>query len=356
MREKTNMKILLIGEFSGVHNNLKHGLERLGHKVTLLADGDGSRGFKSDFKITPFKGKVKGKILSYFYVFSNIRKFIGYDIIQFIHPSHIPYYYFAIRSILLRLNQRSVYYVCGTDIAYMRSKDRFEYFPYDKSIKEEYRTYNLFDRIYYNIFINKIDVIIPSMYTYYIGYSANKKTNLPIPLPDSGIISEDLSKTKSKIKILYGISRRGFKGAEYILTALKRIKENYNDQVDVKIVERLSYTEYLKVLDNADILIDQCKSYDYAMNAINAMERGKIVLSGSEDVAMKYLNIQNSAVINILPDTNQIENEIIKLINMSPDQLLELKKQSYRQVKDIHDNNKIAKRFEANYLKLLSNY
>jgi CMP-2-keto-3-deoxyoctulosonic acid synthetase len=61
------------------------------------------------------------------------------------------------------------------------------------------------------------------------------------------------------------------------------------------------------------------------MNAINAMERGIMVQSGSENIAMKYLNInniKNSAVINIISDANQIENEIIKLINMSHDQLL----------------------------------
>jgi len=194
------------------------------------------------------------------------------------------------------------------------------------------------------------------MYSYYVGYRDNQKITSPIPLPASGISLGNLSMESSKIKILYGITRRGFKGAEYILAALERIKDNYSDKVEVKIIERLIYNDYLKVLGKADILIDQCKSYDYGMNAINAMERGIIVLSGSEDVAMKYLSIKNSAVINILPDANQIEDEIIKLINMSPDQLLELKKQSYRQVKDIHDNSKIAQKFEANYLKLLSNY
>ena len=35
------MKILLLGEYSNVHNTLAKGLRELGHKVTVASDGDG---------------------------------------------------------------------------------------------------------------------------------------------------------------------------------------------------------------------------------------------------------------------------------------------------------------------------
>ena len=35
------MKILLIGEFSRLHNSLKEGLLALGHEVVLVNNGDG---------------------------------------------------------------------------------------------------------------------------------------------------------------------------------------------------------------------------------------------------------------------------------------------------------------------------
>ena len=35
------MKVLLLGEYSGLHNTLKTGLVALGHQVTLVGDGDG---------------------------------------------------------------------------------------------------------------------------------------------------------------------------------------------------------------------------------------------------------------------------------------------------------------------------
>ena len=39
------MKILLLGDFSAVHKNLKDGLLELGHDVVLASDGDGFKIF-----------------------------------------------------------------------------------------------------------------------------------------------------------------------------------------------------------------------------------------------------------------------------------------------------------------------
>ena len=56
------MKILLVGEFSGVHNNLKKGLIELGHDVILAADGDGFKSFGYDLRLKPFVYKQNDKI------------------------------------------------------------------------------------------------------------------------------------------------------------------------------------------------------------------------------------------------------------------------------------------------------
>ena len=46
------MKILLIGEYSRLHNSLKEGLIALGHQVTLVSSGDGLKQFESDYLLT----------------------------------------------------------------------------------------------------------------------------------------------------------------------------------------------------------------------------------------------------------------------------------------------------------------
>ena len=45
------MKILLIGEYSNLHNSLKKGLLNLGHEVILLGSGDGFKKYQVDILI-----------------------------------------------------------------------------------------------------------------------------------------------------------------------------------------------------------------------------------------------------------------------------------------------------------------
>ena len=45
------MKILLVGEYSRLHNSLKEGFIALGHEVTLISDGDGFKNFPNDISI-----------------------------------------------------------------------------------------------------------------------------------------------------------------------------------------------------------------------------------------------------------------------------------------------------------------
>ena len=47
------MKILLVGEYSRLHNTLKEGLSALGHEVTIVGDGDGFKNFPVDVSIKP---------------------------------------------------------------------------------------------------------------------------------------------------------------------------------------------------------------------------------------------------------------------------------------------------------------
>ena len=45
------MRILLVGEYSRLHNSLKEGLIKLGHEVVIIAQGDGFKAYPVDIKI-----------------------------------------------------------------------------------------------------------------------------------------------------------------------------------------------------------------------------------------------------------------------------------------------------------------
>ena len=99
------MKILLIGEYSNLHNSLKKGLIELGHEVTLVSFGDGFKDFPSDIKLSQkkfsnslwFLKSVFNFIFKYpysFYVKSIkfqrvIDKLKGYEIVQLINEHAI---------------------------------------------------------------------------------------------------------------------------------------------------------------------------------------------------------------------------------------------------------------------------
>jgi len=83
------------------------------------------------------------------------------------------------------------------------------------------------------------------------------------------------------------------------------------------------------------------------------MERGVIVMSGSEPEAMVYLGIKNSSVVNIIPDSEQILLELRKLVNTKVDQLVVLKRAMQQQSKTYHDPTKIAERFVHVYSVIL---
>ena len=47
-QDRTNLRILLVGEYSGVHSTLRNALAAKGHAPVLLSDGDGYKGFDRD--------------------------------------------------------------------------------------------------------------------------------------------------------------------------------------------------------------------------------------------------------------------------------------------------------------------
>ena len=46
------MRILLVGEYSGFHNALKHGLTSLNHEVKIVGDGDGFKKLPVDIDLS----------------------------------------------------------------------------------------------------------------------------------------------------------------------------------------------------------------------------------------------------------------------------------------------------------------
>ena len=85
------------------------------------------------------------------------------------------------------------------------------------------------------------------------------------------------------------------------------------------------------------------------MNALIALTKGKVVLSGNEKETEELLE-EKSPVINIKPDVEDIFNKLENLV-LNPNEISALGQRSYDFVKEVHDNVKVSKLYLNSWMK-----
>ena len=74
------------------------------------------------------------------------------------------------------------------------------------------------------------------------------------------------------------------KGTRFIESAFKKLENSKFHNHEFVIKGQLPLKQYLKEIESSTIIVDQCFSRSYGMNALYAMSLGKVVLSGAEKV------------------------------------------------------------------------
>ena len=114
---RASLKILLLGEYSNVHATLSDGLRQLGHKVTVMSNGDFWKDYPRDIDLSRTEGKWGGVALMT-RIARQLPHMVGYDVVQIINPMFVelkaerilPLY-----RILRRYNRRMVLGAMGMD-------------------------------------------------------------------------------------------------------------------------------------------------------------------------------------------------------------------------------------------------
>lgn len=309
------MKILLIGDYSGVHSFLRDALIKLGHEVLLVSTGDGYKRLKADIiieesnptnkfmKIVVFLSELLGLkgIFLYFlkfrYIFLNLK---NYDVVQFINPIPLDVFgsiasYFLIRDI--SKNNKN-YFLCalGDDyfwVKYCLNKG-FDYSMFDKLRVSNFLEYRYSLKYIYGLFYRNLnvwvaqnsDLVIASLDDYYYPYHEAGVNVVKLHLPILGSSSSLLARpTGDEITIFHGwqLGKESRKGNDVLDQAAQMLIEKYGkSRINYKIVQSVSYSEYVRLFDEADIFFDQIYSQDCGVNAILGMRAGKVVFSGFE--------------------------------------------------------------------------
>ena len=88
------MKVLLFGDYSSVHLNLKEGLEKLGHKALLVGTGDGFKKINADINLNSFNSNFLNKLSLRIKPFLLLNKLRNFDIVQTISPYFLKQKFF----------------------------------------------------------------------------------------------------------------------------------------------------------------------------------------------------------------------------------------------------------------------
>ena len=377
------MKILLLGEYSNLHNSLKKGLVELGHEVTLISSGDGFKSFASDVLFDKPAIVNSSAVLKKIFTFifrhpfsfylrsfqfrSVLPKLKDYDFVQLVNEHAIGGVPWIERRQLKRLknqNKHMVLLCCGEDfkiIDYYLNSKKLKYSNLtplleDKSLRPDY-AYSLkyitpsFKKL--SEYIEKVTIgTIASDIDYHLPLQNNPKYLGLIPNPVVLNKLKPIKKQEANTRILLGINTNSYikKGLKYFEEALTQIKKKYPDVI-IKKTKNLPFSEYIEELNKTAILLDQVYGYDQGYNALEAMALGKVVFTGAEQAFLEHYGLKEDEVaINALPDTNYLVEKLSYLIE-NPDEIERIGKNAKAFVINHHEAKQVAEKYVETWTK-----
>lgn len=369
------MKILLLGEYSGVHSTLAEGLRYLGHTVTVASNGDFWKGYQCDINLSR-----KGRWSFLARVMAALPRMRGFDIVQVINPMFMELKaerLFSIYNYLRKHNKKMVMSVVGDDYYYPfinRTLKPMRYSDFNSGAEERCTpfaeaTFNDWvgttkERLNRHI-ASDCDAIIAGAYEYWLPYSLSSdrdKHGIPlreklyhVPFPFK-MPEETHPAPSDKLRVFIGISkaRSELKGTDIMLKAAKDVQAKYPDRMELTVAEGVPYSEYMHLMDNSDVMLDQLYSYGPGMNALLTLGKGIITFSGGEPEHYDIMGERDCRpIINVLPNYESVHSQLEHLV-LHPEKIGRIKAESRRYVERNHEYRKVAKQYEDIYNGLLA--
>ena len=231
------------------------------------------------------------------------------------------------------------------------------------------------------------DALVPCLYEYWLDYNeppfAQKLHYIPLPMereetvrccygemvkcvgndtpshPNDSQLPTNLTTSPSHpITILIGLQpKRDFmKGAMKIAMFVEEVARRHPGKVQIKYVEGVPYDEYMRLLAEADVLVDQLYSYTPSMNSLAAMARGTVVIGGGEEEYYEFIGEDTlRPIINVRPDVPDEENiATIERALFTDGTLERMAQESIQFVHKYHDYRHVAEQYEQLYRSLLA--
>jgi len=135
-----------------------------------------------------------------------------------------------------------------------------------------------------------------------------------------------------RIKILHVPSDEGFKGTNYVLSAIEKLKNDpeCSDKFEFELLKNKTHDETIEAIRNCDILIDQMVAGWYGLISVEAMALGKTAVCYIDEKLYDYL-----------PD--------LPIANMNPDNLAERLKSLINKKDSLPDIGRLGRAFVEKY-------
>lgn len=363
------MKILFLGDASNYHNTLAVELRRQGHDVTVASDGTRWMDTDRDIDLSRRPGKLGGLWLWIKLRYILSKRLAGYDVVSICDTYFAALRPKRLRQLFDRLkrNNGKVFMTAlGTDTYFIdecldtasplrynewRVGDRFtDYYRSRQDIVKAFQSEPL--RGFSEYLAREVDGVMTALYEYDVACSRffprNKIHYCGIPVDlDSIEYSENRVADGEPVKILLccHADRMVEKGADRLLAAARRVESEYPGRCKVEVVNNLPFNDFVKRLENCNIVLDQLYSYTPATTALMAMAMGKTVVSGGEPDYYDFIEETDlRPIVNVRPDDDAIY-EAIKNLVLNPSGLPVRGAESRRFVERHNASTVVARRF-----------
>lgn len=358
------MKILLLGDYSNVHCTLGAGLRQLGHEVTVASDGDGWKNYPRDIDLKRQSTGLWDTLKFMAKIERLFPQFKGYDVVQIINPVFLQLkgermwrYYQQIR----KQNGAVFMGAFGMDHYYVKACLDCKTFKYSdfnmgNTIREsEENSIWIQDWLHgakgelNRKVAEDCNGIIAGLYEYYASYCPyfqDKLTYIPFPI----VLQHHALRSfegHDKVRFFIGIQRKRsvYKGTDIMLRALERVVAEYPDACEMFKVESVPFQEYQRLLRGSDVILDQLYSYTPAMNALEAMAQGLIVVGGAEPENYEILHEDTlRPIINVEPNEASVYQALKDLVCRRKE-VPRLAAESRSYIEKHHDHVKVAQRY-----------
>ncbi len=366
--EAPTYRILLIGDYSNMHNQLARSLRAMGHEVTLMSSGSGFQRTERDIDLSRRPGKLGGLQLAWRCRHTLHGAMRGYDIVALQNP-----HFLALKPRLLRYffdrlkgeNGAVFLTAAGTDAVYLaEALDPASPLRYNEyRIGEHPAPYALEDpasisawlaptvRAFDEYVYQRVDGVVSGLYEYHVAAArllgADRVSYGGIPIDTASLEPYNIPAEVDCVEFFLGRHRGRLaeKGTGLLEQAARAVSARHPGHCRLTIVENVPYSEYVERMRGSHVVLDQIYSYTPATNAMLAMARGLVTVSGGEPDFYDFIGENTNRPIVNAPLTLDALVETLSDLVVHRDSLSRRGCDSRRFVVEHNDGAVVARRF-----------